>query len=622
MDYEALGFKAGLEIHQQLDTHKLFCACPSMITDHVDYSFERELRPTTSEMGTVDQAALAEAKRNRRFVYCASDTATCMVDTDEEPPHSPNHTAVDIALTVATLLHAQPVDEIQFMRKIVIDGSTTSGFQRTALVALDGYLGNVTIETVSLEEDAARTLDEGEGMVHYGLDRLGIPLIEIVTGPDIRSPQEAGEVALCIGRLLRATKNVRRGIGTIRQDINVSIDTGNRVEIKGVQELKNIPILLENEVKRQMEMLAIAQKMQKRCDRTFLEQQKVVDISKVIKNTASNKIQSALGKDGVVCALRLPNCADLIGGVTHKQHRLGNELADIARIWGGGIIHSDELPAFGISKTEVRAMEKCLSCNPEDAFVLSIGTETEVNRLLKEILCRIVQAMDGVLQEVRRARPDGMTAYMRPLPGAARMYPETDVPPILIGEDKMMRIVECLPEIPENKVIRYQWHGLSSEESWQIVNGDCDDWFDSLIEAFPEEGKHIARILLHTLPELEKEGVPRGAIDVVTVKQVLEALSDGSFAKEGIPRILSYLVQSPDASVLEAIDACSVQALNEDQVRKKIREIIDENQDLIAKKGKHSSGTLMGFAMEKMRGKADGALIHRVLNEELERGID
>jgi glutamyl-tRNA(Gln) amidotransferase subunit E len=195
MDYKKIGFKAGLEIHQQLDTHKLFCSCQSVITEDDDYSFERFLRPTQSELGDIDEAALAEAKKKLRFRYIASNDSTCLVEADEEPPHYVNQEAIDICLTVVALLDAKPVDEIHFMRKIVIDGSNTGGFQRTALIATGGKLGDVGIRTVSLEEDAARKLEEKKGLVIYGLDRLGIPLIEIATEPDIKSPRQAREVA-------------------------------------------------------------------------------------------------------------------------------------------------------------------------------------------------------------------------------------------------------------------------------------------------------------------------------------------------------------------------------------------------------------------------------------------
>ncbi|MFI5413972.1 MAG: Glu-tRNA(Gln) amidotransferase GatDE subunit E, partial [Candidatus Lutacidiplasmatales archaeon] len=235
--------KAGLEVHQQLAVGKLFCACPAELTETVTDAFARSLRASGGESGTVDVAAALQASRGLLYRYEAGPSS-CLVEMDEEPPHPLNEEALDTALTLALLLHAHPVDEVEVMRKIVVDGSNTTGFQRTALIAVDGELElggrRYSIPTICLEEDAARKIRESPGEVTYRLDRLGIPLVEVATGPEIVSGQEAREVAEEIGALLRATKRVRRGIGTIREDVNVSIEGGHRIEVKGVQELRMI----------------------------------------------------------------------------------------------------------------------------------------------------------------------------------------------------------------------------------------------------------------------------------------------------------------------------------------------------------------------------------------------
>src|SRR5216117_3575326 len=262
MDYRTVGLKVVLEIHQQLGTHKLFCADASaLVDDPGGQRFRRRLRPTQSELGEVDAAAIEEAKRRLTFVYETTPNS-CLVEADEEPPHPPNPEALDIALEIALLLDAKPVNEVDFMRKIVIDGSNTAGFQRSALVALDGQLAvngkRIGVPTILLEEDAARKLGEAEAEVVYRLDRLGIPLVEIATTPDIETPEEAREVALAFGSLLRATRKVMRGIGTIREDLNVSIKGGSRIEIKGVQELRLIATFVDKEVERQRMLLEVA----------------------------------------------------------------------------------------------------------------------------------------------------------------------------------------------------------------------------------------------------------------------------------------------------------------------------------------------------------------------------
>jgi len=255
IDYAKIGFKCGLEIHQQLEGKKLFCQCSTAnVQLKPDIFAERKLRAVVGETGIVDKAAAFEAAKGKLFLYKAHSSDCCLVELDEEPPHPINPDAVKVAVTVAKLLNAKLVDEIQVMRKTVIDGSNVTGFQRTALVALNGWIetsrGKVSIPTICLEEEAAQKIEESEKTTTYKLDRLGIPLIEIATGPEIKDPEHAKEVAEKLGLILRSVKGVKRGIGTIRQDVNLSIKGRARVEIKGFQDLESIPKIIEYEVRR------------------------------------------------------------------------------------------------------------------------------------------------------------------------------------------------------------------------------------------------------------------------------------------------------------------------------------------------------------------------------------
>jgi len=615
MDYKALGFKAGLEIHQQLATSKLFCKCPSELTENYNGKFERILRPTQSELGELDKAALEEARRKKRFVYYASPSS-CLVEADEEPPHEANEEAVDVALTVALLLKADIIDEIHFMRKIVIDGSNTTGFQRTALIALNGEIDGIKIETICLEEDSARKLREEGKKVEYALDRLGIPLIEIATSPDISSPQEARKIAEKIGLILRATKKVKRGIGTIRQDLNVSIREGNRVEIKGVQDLNDIPKILENEVKRQLELIEIAKKL-KGVRADDIKKQEIKDVSMMFEKTQCKFIKKAL-KSGKVLAIKLPNFAGLIGGVKYKEHRLGKEFAMHAKIEGGGIIHSDELPAYGISENEVKEVKKILGCNEKDAFVISVGNENTAKNCLEAVKRRAMQALEGVPKEVRRALPDGFTEYMRPMPTAARMYPETDIPPIRITKERLARIRKNLPEMPEKRINRMsKEYKISYEEAKQLVYRGRDDVFEELVKKYGYE-RIVARILLNVMAEMEKEGYD---IDIALkrVNEVLEGLNKKLFAKEAVDDLLRYLTKNPKAGLDEAIKKCKAGFMEEKEIRRIIKGIVEEKEQLIKEKKERAFSPLMGIAMKELRGKADGALVSKILKEEMEK---
>ncbi len=266
MDYKEVGLKVGLEIHQQLDGHKLFCKCPCVIRDgNEDFSIKRFLRISASELGDFDPAALHELQKGKYFIYKGYNDINCLVELDESPPEDVNNSALNIALQVCLLLNAKPVDIIQFMRKVVIDGSNVSGFQRTALIGVNGYIdtsiGRVSISTICLEEESAKKIEESNEYRIYNISRLCIPLIEIATSPDIKTPDHAKETAEKIGMVLRSVKGIKRGIGTIRQDVNLSIKNGPRVEIKGFQELRSIPKVVQFEMDRQLALVKSGNKL-------------------------------------------------------------------------------------------------------------------------------------------------------------------------------------------------------------------------------------------------------------------------------------------------------------------------------------------------------------------------
>jgi len=621
MDYEEIGFKAGLEIHQQLDTHKLFCECQSVITEDIHYSFKRFLRPTQSELGDVDKAALAEAKRNRYFLYTASNESTCLVEADEEPPHSVNEEAIDICLTMGVLLGAKPVDEVHFMRKIVIDGSAISGFQRTALLAMDGKIRDVGIQTIALEEDAARKIEEKGKLVNYGLDRLGIPLIEIATSADIKNPQHAVETAERIGLLLRATGKVKRGLGTIRQDLNISISRGARVEIKGIQSLSSISKVAENETLRQQGLIKIRETLNSRIKKSDLGGIKTVDITSLLKDCKSKIVKKLLGEDGCGKAIKLLG----FNGLLKQQYtRLGKEFAVYARIASGigGIIHSDELPGYGIETKEVKEVQRILNTGEEDAFVVAIGKEGVVDSAIQAVMERARLSLEGVIEEVRRALPDDTTEYMRPLPGAARMYPETDVQPVIITHDRLQKIKKNLPERPEEKHRRFiEEYKLNSEQTKQILSSGYENDFERLVKQFPEQKNVITRTFLNTFPELEREQVDIGKLTEEMLIGVFSALSKGRYSKEAVPKVLKYLAENTGETVEKAVTACGLGETDTAEIEDIIRKIVSERREFVKQRGLDSLGPLMGIVMKELRGKADGKLISKILKQEIEKII-
>lgn len=613
MDYRALGLKVGLELHQQLATHKLFCECASSLVDEPDgVRFRRRLRPTQSELGEVDAAAIEEAKRHLTFVYEATSNS-CLVEADEEPPHPPNPEAFDVALEMALLLNAKPVNEVDFMRKIVIDGSNTAGFQRSALVALDGHLDvngkRIGVPTILLEEDAARKLGEAEGEVVYRLDRLGIPLVEIATTPNIETPEEAREVALAFGSLLRATRKVMRGIGTIREDVNVSIARGARIEIKGVQELRLIATFVEKEVERQQMLLEVAAELRRRGVRSVPVDLR--DLTSSFRGTQSKVVQGALKKGGVVLGWALPGFAGLLKG------KLGPELAAHARIAGvAGIFHSDELPGYEISPSEVEGVRAALRLGLQDAFVLVAEEEATARRAFEEMGPRATAAIEGVPPETREPRPDGTTAYSRPLPGKARMYPETDVPPIRVTRKRLERIREHLPERPETRVTRLSREfAIHDQQARQLVQEGSDDGFERIAREFGE-AKLVASVLLYTFAELGREGLDVDGIPQDHLRELFSLLKAGRFAKEAVPDLLREMARR-GIRASEALAALGVAGMSREDLERIVDDVLEVDADLIAARGEAAEKTLMGRVMERVRGRADGKIVNDVLHARL-----
>jgi len=615
--------KAGLEVHQQLAVGKLFCACPAELTEQVTDAFTRSLRASGGESRAVDIAAAFQASRGLVYRYEAGPSS-CLVEMDEEPPHPLNEGALDTALTLALLLNARPVDEIQVMRKIVVDGSNTTGFQRTALVAVDGELEvrgrRYSISTICLEEDAARKVRESPGEVSYRLDRLGIPLVEIATGPEITSGREAREVAEEIGALLRATRRVRRGIGTIREDVNVSIEGGHRIEIKGVQELRMIQEYVEGEVARQKFLLELREELRRRNAR--VPPDPPTDVTDQFREVSSGPFSGA-GRGGqVVLAITLRGFGGLLRSPAGGDLRLGRELADHARTVGlRGLVHSDELPAYGVTDALLAQLRQGLAPAETDAFVLVTDRSVERARLaLERVAQRARAAIEGVPGETRDPLPDGQTRYSRPLPGRDRMYPETDIPPIAIPSERLERLRAQLPERPEALEARLaRSHGLPLEVVRQLVYGDLVERFESLAREGHPAGL-VARLLTQDLP-----AVPRPTADTPPfepapeiLSSILSAAEEGRIAKEGVPRVLELLAAGAP-TVEAAIGRAGLAGFSRDDLVALVRRVVEANVEMVRTRGEAAFSPLMGDIMREVRGRRDGREVSDTLREEIDR---
>ncbi len=616
-EYEMM---CGIEIHQQLDTKKLFCSCDSHLCEDGQGAVYRRLRPTTSEMGEVDRAALAQFQRHMGYRYQCCEGTSCLVELDEEPPHDVNADAMQIALTFSEMLEANIIDEIHFMRKIVVDGSNTSGFQRTALIATDGKVKvgdrDISILSVCLEEDAARKVETKGDEILYRLDRLGIPLIEVATGPDMRTPEEVMEVAYRLGTLLRATRRVKRGIGTIRQDLNISIPGGARIELKGVGDLKMIPDYVRNEVNRQKMLIRVKTILNDRG--TVAVPFEPIDVTEVFKTCESKVIKGALDDKGKVIAVRLPGFAGVMNG-DNKTLRLGSEMAQRARTKGvKGIFHSDELPNYGIEQSYVDDLRSFLGMTGEnDAFVICAAREKKATDALEAAVIRANEALEGVPEETRDPLPDGTTKYSRPLPGAARMYPETDVPPTTITGERLQQVRDNMPEFPEQIEKRLvDQYGINQQQARQIVRQSNDELFERIAKD-KAMAPIAATMFLNAYSEMEHDGIDTHVFTDDAILGLFSMLKDGRFAKEALPSILREMATGTSAE--DAIKKLGVEAVDAGEAAAIIEKIVNERADFVREKGMGAIGGLMGPVMGALRGKIDGKQANQLLTEAIKK---
>lgn len=620
-DWDELGLMMGLEIHQQLNTKsKLFCPCPTELTDEeYDSEIIRNLRPTQSELGQIDRAALQESLRDMTFKYESFNNHTCLVETDDEPPHSLNREALDICITIASLLNMRMVDEFHTMRKQVIDGSNTGGFQRTGLAATDGYLdtpyGRVVIESLGLEEDAARRVEDNDGFTRFRLDRLGIPLAEITTDPSIHHPEQIKEVAYMIGQVLRST-NVKRGLGTIRQDVNISITKGARVEIKGVQDLDLMPVIVDREVERQLALVEIKEELDKRGAKV---EDTIYDLDEVFENTSSKILSSAECVKGII----LRGFDGLIGKEVQPGRRFGTELSSYAKKMGvHGLFHTDELPAYGIEADEVNAMKEFLAINPEDAIIIVAHDEDVAINALNEVIRRAKMAFDGVVEETRKALDDGNTEYMRPLPTANRMYLETDIPLFQITEDMVEPIKNNLPELPDEKKARIiKEYKLSEDLANQLVRRLLADEFESLIANLNVDSTVVASTLVADLRDLKREGIDVSIFNEEKLIDIFKLLEENKISKDAIKNLIVAVSKNPSEDVEKIANDANLILLSEEEVISIIHDIATQNESMIKERQMGAMGPLMGMSMKKLKGKADGSLVNKIVREEIQKLI-
>ncbi len=612
MNYGSLGFKCGIEIHQRLDTRKLFCNCSSSMKEEPDGEVLRKLRAVPGEMGGVDPAVLYEFLRDRRFIYKTYPNESCEVELDEEPPHEIREEAMEIALQVAKMFECEVPDEIHPMRKTVIDGSNPSGFQRTMLVGLDGELdtseGSVGVENVCLEEESAQILNREGNTVTYGLNRLGIPLVEIGTAPDIKNPEHARKVAEKIGRMLRATGKVQRGIGTIRQDVNVSIEGGSRVEVKGLQELDVLEDTVKLEVERQVSLLEVKKELEKK---EAVVRDGVFDATDVFEGSSSDFYKRIMeGKD--IKAFVLEGFGGLLARKISGDKTLGKEFSEYAEAHGlGGIIHTDEDIDNYDLEDEFGDLKDRLNAGKDDVLVVAAGEEA-LEDAIDAVKDRAREAMEGVPEETRGSNEDGTTSYLRPLPGEARMYPETDVPPILVSTERLEKI-EVPVSLEKRKELLVK-EGLSEHIAEEILDSGFYSLFENLKDDLDMDVSTLANLLTVELKDVKKrEGLDPEDLSEYDVRDILDAIDKGDVPKDSFGMIIKGVLEE-NKTVDELVKEKG--SLDDGSIGNIVEKILEEKKDLLD--DENAFKKLMGPVMKEVGGKANGNRVSRILKKKID----
>lgn len=626
MGYLGVEFKAGLECHQQLDTKKLFCRCPAILREEAAHgTVKRFLRPSASEVGEFDAAALEQFQRGHSYFYEYHNDTNCEIELDEAPPKEIEPQALKTILEVALMTNAKVLKKIFVMRKLVIDGSNTSGFQRTALVALGGKIKmknkDLGIQTIVLEEDSARPIRKNGNEISYRLDRLGIPLIELATEPELHTPEEVKEAALAIGKLFRLTGKAKRGLGTIRQDINVSIKDGTRIEIKGVQDLEGIDEYVRREIGRQKALLEIKEELNKRGAAENDLEEKPVDITGVFSDTKCGFIKNA--KQSAVLAVRLKKFKKILGTELQPGRRFGTELSDYVKARSGakGIIHSDELPAYGISEKELAKAQNILSCGQNDAFVFVVAEKEKAEKAIQTVLSRCIAALRHVPAETRNALEGGNTEYSRPLSGSARMYPETDLAPIEIPQKELAEIKKGLPLNEEQRFLLYtKKFGLSEKLAKQMKLNNFARFFEELAKA-GFDPTTTATVLLDGLKHIKRTGADTNSISNEMLKEFFNRLKMGEIKREIYMDVLAGWAKNPQKTLSAILFEHNISSAGRKEIEKTIKEIVEKNKKLIKENGTHATAALMGEAMQKLKGHARGKEVSEILAKELQKAV-
>ncbi|MGQ9706942.1 MAG: Glu-tRNA(Gln) amidotransferase subunit GatE [bacterium] len=626
VDFTKIGFRCGLEIHYQLNTEKkLFCHCPAKIVSrNPDAATLRHMRPTLSELGEYDGTALMEFKTKKEVVYLLYKDVMCTYEMDDTPPFLIDRTALDIVIEIAMMLNCHIVDEVHITRKQYLDGSIPTGFQRTAVIGINGYIPykdrKIGIRHVTVEEDACREVSDKGHRITFKTDRLGIPLVEVITEPDMKTPWEVEEVGWLIGRTLRETGKVRRGIGTVRQDVNVSIDGGTRVEIKGVPRIGMFAPLTAIEALRQKSLLELRDELIRRGFTYDNMKFDVIDVDDRIKELTCDLLFSP-SKENIRFKMIIANgWRGLLGHKTQPGRYFLHEISERIRVIAcldktPNYISPEFITSYSPDEAQWKRFLTNYNIDKRDGIIIIIGRNEDIKTAVEEAIIRMREAVRGIPNETRQAMPDGTTGFERILPGPDRMYPDTDHPPIPIEEEHIVKIRSIISERPWERAERYKKLGLSDHIINELLDSEYKNTFDRIAVDVVVNHTLIAKTLIEDIKWVRRLGYDIKKLTDERLLEIFRAYEKGLFPKDIMPSVLILAIQD-DKSIEEILVEKDIKMIDEKVIKDVVYEVITSNNtEKIKKDSNNYFHFLMGKAVMKLFGKAEGSKIAGIMNE-------
>jgi glutamyl-tRNA(Gln) amidotransferase subunit E len=628
VDFTELGFKCGLEVHYQIKTDKkLFCHCPAkMVSREPNAATMRHMRPTLSELGEYDGTALMEFKTKKEVVYLLYKDVMCTYEMDDTPPFLINREALDIVIEMAMMLNCHIVDEVHITRKQYLDGSIPTGFQRTAVIGINGYIPyknrKIGIRHVTVEEDACREVSDKGHRITFKTDRLGIPLVEVITQPDMRTPWEVEEVGWLIGRTLRETEKVRRGIGSVRQDVNVSVDGGTRVEIKGVPRIGMFAPLTAVEALRQKALLNLRDELQKRGLSYNNMEFDVVDVDNKIKELTCDLLFTPFKENAIFKMVVAKGWKGLFGFKTQPGRYFLHEISGRVRVIAcldrtPNFLSPEFITTYSPDEVQWNRFISNYKIGENDGVIIILGRAEDMKTAVDEVVIRMREAAIGIPNETRQAMLDGTTNFERILPGPNRMYPDTDHPPVPIEEKHIDKIKSMLPERPWERAERYKKLGLSDHLINEMLDSDYKNTFDRIASDVAVSPTFIAKTLVEDTKRVRRLGYDVKKLTDERLLEVFRAYEKGLFPKDILPSVLILAIQEEN-EIEDILKSKGIKILDKDHVRDIIYEVVIANNESKIRKddGAHFR-YLMGQAMSKLFSRAEGSIVAEIMKETL-----